>query len=814
MRSSFYIHRILILFLPMLTYAQLDLDYQQPHPAIMELADVQLPPSMSINSDGTKAVLFYRSPYQSIADLAEDELRLAGLRINPKTNISSRTRFYDNLLLFNPKKRKELPIKGLPAQLKVSNVSWSPMQNYVAFLHTTSTGNQLWVIDYAKQQAKQLTEAVVNANMGSSFTWLPDESGLLVQLLPENRPALIDTSKKVPTGPTVSVNEAGVEAQNRTYQDLLKNKDDEFNFQVLATASIYNVNLDGNASLWKDAAMYGGVSFSPDGEYVLVSEITTPFSYLVTYGRFPTNYKVYTKNGDFTYTVAEVPLTEELPKGFMSTRTGPRNISWRSDEPATLYWVEALDGGDANVEAAYRDEVFQLKAPFNTLKESLLKTQLRFSNITWGSQEIAVMYEYWWNTRTVKTSIFNPSNAAQDLILFNERNYQNQYEDPGDFVTQRNDFNKSVLYMHKGKLLLMGEGYSAEGKFPFVDEFELATQKTNRIYQVEEGEFLESFIAMMDAEKGELLVRRESSTAYPNYFSRNIFKNKLTQISDFKNPFVAIQDVHKEVITYQRNDGLELSATLYLPVGYDLQKKEKMPMIMWAYPREFKDKQSASQVTSNSKEFTYPYYGSPIYWVNRGYVVLDDAAFPIIGEAEDEPNDTFVKQLVANAKAAIDAVDAMGYIDRNKVAVGGHSYGAFMTANLLTHSDLFAAGIARSGAYNRTLTPFGFQSEERNYWEAPEVYNTMSPFMNAHKMKTPLLLIHGEEDNNSGTYPMQSERYFNALKGLGAPARLVILPKESHGYAAKESIMHMLWEQDQWLEKYVKNKVDEAEMSK
>lgn len=797
---------ILILFLPMLTFAQIDLDYQKPHQDIMELADVQMPPGMSINSDGSKAVLLYRSPYQSISDLAEDELRLAGLRINPKTNISSRTRFYENIKLFDPKKQKELSIKGLPDSLKIANISWSPEQNYIAFTQTTSTGNELWYIDYDKQQAKQLTKAELNANMGTTFTWLPDESGMLVKMLPENRPKLIDTSKKVPTGPTVSVNEAGVEAQNRTYQDLLKNKDDEFNFEVLATASIHFVDLKGNTKKWKSAGMYKGISFSPDGAYVMISEIKNPFSYLVTYGSFPTNYEVYTNDGNLVYTIAEVPLMEEIPKGFMSTRTGPRSISWRSDHPSTLVWVEALDEGDANKEVAFRDEVFQLKAPFTNEKESLFKTQLRFSNITWGNESTAVLYEYWWNTRTVKTSIFNPSNLDQAAVIFNERNYQNQYEDPGDFVTHRNEYNKAVLQLVDGKLILTGDGYSAEGKFPFVDEYDLSSNQTKRIFQVEESDFLESFVSMINAEKGDLLVSRESSSDFPNYYMRNIYKGDLKQISNFNNPFKALQDIHKEVITYQREDGLELSATLYLPVGYDLSKKEKMPMVMWAYPREFKDKQSASQVTSSSKEFTYPYYGSPIYWVNRGYVVLDDAAFPIIGEEEEQPNDTFKEQLVANAKAAIDAVDQMGYIDRSKVAVGGHSYGAFMTANLLSHSNLFAAGIARSGAYNRTLTPFGFQSEERNYWEAPEVYNSMSPFMNAHKMKTPLLLIHGEEDNNSGTYPMQSERYFNALKGLGAPVRLVMLPKESHGYAAKESIMHMLWEQDQWLEKYVKNR--------
>jgi dipeptidyl aminopeptidase/acylaminoacyl peptidase len=305
--------------------------------------------------------------------------------------------------------------------------------------------------------------------------------------------------------------------------------------------------------------------------------------------------------------------------------------------------------------------------------------------------------------------------------------------------------------------------------------------------------------------KGEILVRIESQTEYPNYYIRNIKKkNDLTAITAFENPFKSLANINKRVLNYKRDDGLDLEGTLYLPLDYEEGKK--YPMVLWAYPREYKDKSSAAQSTTNPNEFIYPNYGSPIYWVTRGYVVLDDAAFPIVGEGDEEPNDTFIPQLVGNAKAAIDAVDNLGLIDREKVAVGGHSYGAFMTANLLSHSNLFAAGIARSGAYNRTLTPFGFQSEERSYWEAPEIYYGMSPFMHADKMKTPLLLIHGVADNNSGTYPLQSERYFNALKGLGATVRLVMLPKESHGYAAKESIMHMLWEQDSWLEEHVKNK--------
>jgi dipeptidyl aminopeptidase/acylaminoacyl peptidase len=388
-----------------------------------------------------------------------------------------------------------------------------------------------------------------------------------------------------------------------------------------------------------------------------------------------------------------------------------------------------------------------------------------------------------------------------------DRNYQDRYSDPGDFVTRKNEFDRNALEVVDGNLYLMGDGYSDEGIMPFVDQFNMETGEVQRLWRARDKGTLESLITAIDMKKGIILTRIESKNEYPNYYFRNISEqSKLTRISDFKNPFFSLQNIHKEVISYKREDGVDLSGTLYLPENYDFDKMEKLPMLLWAYPREYKDKTSAGQITSSPHAFTYPSYGSPVFWVTRGYAVLERAAFPIIGEDAKEPNDNFVEQLVANGKAAIDAVDALGYIDRSRVGVGGHSYGAFMTANLLAHSNLFSAGIARSGAYNRTLTPFGFQSEERNYWEAPEIYYEMSPFMHADKMKTPLLMIHGEADNNSGTYPMQSERYFNALKGLGATVRLVMLPKESHGYAARESILHMLWEQDQWLEKYVKNK--------
>jgi dipeptidyl aminopeptidase/acylaminoacyl peptidase len=792
-------------------YGQENITYQKPSAEILELVDVQLAPSVLLDDNKDFMILRYRDAYKTIAELSQEELRIGGLRIDPKTNIGSRVNYYNNLKFKSiiEKDEEAIQINGLPENPRLSNFNWSPDQKKMAFTNTTSQGVEVWIIDIEKRSASKITEAKVNANLGDVINWFENSEAILVKMIAASRKELIDVKSAVPNGPTISISE-GKKAQNRTYQDLLKNTNDEHNFEQLALSEIYKVYLDGTNEMWLGSAMYDNISFSPDGNYVMVSTVEKPFSYLVPYYRFPSKTVIYDKNAEFIKTVLEVPLIEDLPKGFMATREGKRNLGWRNDKAATLIYAEALDGGDPENEVDYRDEVFQLEAPFNGKAVSLLKTINRFSGIYWGTDELAVASDYWWNTRNTKAYYFNPSDASQEPQIISDRNYQDRYSDPGNFVTKRNEFGSSVLAMDGDNAFMLGDGYTEEGQFPFLDQYNFKTNSTKRLYLSEYTDQLEN-IRDFDLEKKRMLVRIESPTDYPNYYFRDLKKNKLEQLTFFENPFESIQGVHKEVITYKRDDGLELSGTLYLPVGYDTLKKEKMPMILWAYPVEYKDKSSASQNTQNPNEFTYPYYGSPVYWLTKGYVILDDAAFPIVGEGDDEPNDSFRSQLVANAKAAIDAVDALGYIDRNKVACGGHSYGAFMVANLLSHSDLFAAGIARSGAYNRTLTPFGFQSEERSYWEAPEVYYNMSPFMHADKMKTPLLLIHGEADNNSGTYPMQSERYFNALKGLGGPVRLVILPKESHGYRAKESILHLLWEQDQWLEKHVKNRAIKIE---
>jgi dipeptidyl aminopeptidase/acylaminoacyl peptidase len=795
-----------LLLLTRMGFAQENVTYQKPPKEIMELVDYERAPSVMRDSKNEYLLFTFRNTYKNLEDLSQEELKLAGLRINPITNISSTITYVNNLKIRKFKGTELLQVAGLPANPKIAFISWSPNEKKIAFTHTSSSGVELWVLDVLTASAKKITEGSINANLGYPYVWMKDNESLLVKMLPREQVDLVNTAEVLPSGPIVSVSN-GSKAQNRTYQDLLKNKVDEQNFETLISTEIFSVKLDGSKTVWQEVGMWSYLSVSPDGTAIMASKIQKPFSYLVQYNRFAYTSTVFEQGGALIKEVNNVPLLEVLPKGTMAVRKGKRDMTWRSDKGSTLCFVEALDDGDPEKKVEFRDELFEWASPFSKEPLALMKTQQRFEDVTWGNDQLAIVEDRWWNTRNTKTYTFNPSKPEVKPKVIFDRDYQDAYSNPGSFDLIRNQYGKHVLNLVNSDCFLLGEGFTEKGQFPFVDQLNLVTGKKTRIYQSASTTQKETLISMIHVEKGEILVRLESSTDYPNYYVRNYKKkNAPVQITFFENPFKSIQNVTKEVIKYKREDGIELSGTLYLPIGYDKTKKEKKPMIMWAYPQEFKDKNSAGQNTSNPNEFTFPFYGSPIYWVTRGYLVLDDAAFPILGEGDTEPNDSFLPQLVSNAKAAIDAVDSLGFIDRSKVAIGGHSYGAFMTANLLTHSDLFACGVARSGAYNRTLTPFGFQSEERSYWDVPNVYNTMSPFMTADKMKTPLLLIHGEADNNPGTFTLQSERYFHALKGMGNPARLVILPKESHGYAAKENIMHLLWEQDQWFERYLMGK--------
>lgn len=787
-------------------FSQNEQYYQLPSKEILQMADFTFPPSIAVDNKCEKIFFMFESTYKSINELSAKELCLAGLRINPQLNISSTVSYVNNIKYKYIEDNSIKQVRGLPDTPKLSNFKWSPDQTKIAFTNTTDRGVELWYFDFGTGTAQSISRDSLNANIDIPYCWHSNGKSLLVKFIPFKRESLIEQSNCVPSGPIILESKSGVKSPNRTYKDLIKSPIDEYNFQLLSQSELFLVDLHGNKQMWASKKSYKKILFSPDGKYVLVEILHKPYSYMVPYNKFSTTTVIYDSKGNEIETIEEVPSQESIPKGSMSTISCRREITWRSDKPSTIYWVQAMDGGDPEKNVDYRDEIFELQSPFKGLPISLVKIKNRYAGIIWGNKDYAVVIDQWKPTQNINTYVFNPSVSNSSPELLFTQKYRDIYNDPGDFDVIRNQYGYYILNMDSNSVFLIGEGYCDKGKYPFIDRVNLATKKKERIYQSKNNTKSLTIESVVSIKNNEILVSIQSPTEYPNFYLLNYKKHRfVNKLTNFDNPFKSIEGVYKQVVKYNRPDGVPLTGVLYLPKAYDRVKKTKLPMLLWAYPHEYKDKNTAGQSTVNLNNFTYVHYESPILWVLKGYAVFDEVSFPIVGEGENFPNDTFIEQLITDAKSAIDAVDSLGYIDRNRIAVGGQSYGAFMSANLLTHSDLFVTGIARSGAYNRTLTPFGFQKEERFYWDAPDVYNSISPFMHADKMKYPLLLIHGECDDNQGTHTMQSERYFSALKGLGVPARLVLLPREKHNYEARESILHMLWEEECWLDKYLKS---------
>jgi len=777
--------------------------YQTPPASIADLVNAPSTPAVTFSKDGSFMLLLERTESPSIEDLAQPELRIAGLRINPSTTGPSRAGGYTNLKIKKTATGEEIQVTGLPSPAKMSGFTFSLDERYLAFTQTEAKGISLWVVDLSTHTAKALTGPILNQVLGNSMAWLADNSLLIKAVNPAR--GKVPSAPVAPAGPTIQET-SGKAAPSRTYQDLLANPHDEALFAYFMDSQLMRITLDGSSTPVGKPAMIKSMLLSPDKNYLLVESVQKPFSYLVPADRFPYTVEVWNSQGALLKTLAQLPLDEVRPTGFDATVSGIRNVNWRADAPATLYWAEAQDKGDPKIKVAERDIVFTLMAPFTGEKQKLVGTALRFGGISWSDDSFALLSERWSASRTEKVSVFQPGTPSQAPRTIIERSSDDLYNDPGSPVLIDNAYGRKVLQRNGNLVFMTSEGGSPEGSMPFLSTFNTST-KEQKILWRSQAPFYERVTKVLDKEGSQLITLKESTDMSPNYWLVNTKKRVAPkQLTAFADPYPTLKGIKKQLITYPRKDGLNLSAVLYTPEGYDPARDGRLPVVMWAYPREYKSAADAAQVRGSKYTFTRLSWGSPLYWVTRGYAIMDQTEMPIVGEGDLEPNDFFIEQLVANAEAAINKVAEMGVGDRSRIAVGGHSYGAFMTANLLSHTQLFAAGIARSGAYNRTLTPFGFQYEQRSYWEAPEVYFNMSPFSFADQVKTPILLIHGEADNNSGTFPIQSERYYNALKGHGATTRLVLLPHESHGYAAKESILHTLWEMDSWLEKYVKNK--------
>jgi dipeptidyl aminopeptidase/acylaminoacyl peptidase len=780
--------------------------YLTPPQPIAQILDSPPTPSVLVGRGGRTIALLGRENLPPIAELAEPELRLAGVRVNPRTHGPSRSNFNNGITFQDVESGAKRPV-SLPQGARIAFPRWSPDGSHLAFANVTPAGIELWVAEAATGQARRLTGPVVSAVFGgSAFDWAPDGRSLLFTRVAGGN-AEPPAPTAVPAGPMVQQT-AGRAAPARTYQDLLANPYDEALFDHHFTARLARVALGGGeARDVGDAGIIPSFSHSPDGRYLLVTRVKRPYSYLVTWARFPQETLVLdAATGQTVRRLADLPLAEDVPIISDAVRPGPRSIGWRADAPATLVWAEAQDGGDPRRQAAVHDRLLTLSAPFTGQPATLADLEQRFRRVAWGRGDLALVYTGWDRAKRERVMVMNPSRPGTALRLLLERNTEDQYADPGSPVMSSNAAGRSVLaFTPDGRgIFLQGDGASPRGRYPFLARMDLANGRSQRVWQSADP-YYESVVALARPDGSRILTRRESATEPPNYFVRTLPGGAAHAVTAFADPAPQLAGMQRQLITYRRADGVPLSATLYLPAGYDARRDGPLPMLMWAYPREFRDAAAAGQVDDSPNRFSRPSGASQLFLLTQGYAVLDDPAMPIVGANGAEPNDTFIEQLVASAQAAVDKVVEMGVADRDRIAIGGHSYGAFMTAHLLAHTDLFRAGIARSGAYNRTLTPFGFQSEDRTYWEATDTYTKLSPFTYANRIDEPILLTHGELDDNSGTFPIQSERFYAALKGNGATVRYVVLPYETHGYRARESVMHTLAEMVAWMDRYVKN---------
>ncbi|KAF8394663.1 hypothetical protein HHK36_020879 [Tetracentron sinense] len=803
--------------------------YRVPPPEIKDIVDAPPLPALSFSPKKDKILFLKRRALPPLTDLARPEEKLAGIRIDVKCNTRSRMSFYTGIgihqLMDDGTLGPEKVVHGLPDGAMINFVRWSRDGQHLSFSIRVDEGDnnssklRVWVADVETGKARpffQSPNIYLNA-VFDNFVWV-DDSTLLVSTIPSSRG---DPPKKplVPSGPKIQSNEQKNVIQAPTFQDLLKDEYDEDLFEYYSTTQLILASLDGAVKEIGPPAVYTSMDPSPDQKYLLISSIHRPYSFIVPCGRFPKKIDVWTTEGKFVRELCDLPLAVDIPIAFNSVRKGMRSINWRADKPSTLYWAETQDGGDAKVEVSPRDIIYTQPAePLNGEQPEVLhKLDLRYGGISWCDDYLALVYESWFKTRRTRTWVISPgSKDVSPRILF-DRSSEDVYSDPGSPMLRRTPAGTYVIAKIKKEeddgtyILLNGSGATPEGNIPFLDLFDINTGSKERIWESDKEKYYETVVALMsDQNEGDLyinqlkvLTSKESKTENTQYYLQRWPDKKMCQITNFPHPYPQLASLQKEMIRYQRKDGVQLTATLYLPPGYDSSKDGPLPCLVWSYPGEFKSKDAAGQVRGSPNEFAGIGPTSALLWLARRFAILSGPTIPIIGEGDEEANDRYVEQLVGSAEAAVEEVIRRGVAHPNKIAIGGHSYGAFMTANLLAHAPhIFCCGIARSGAYNRTLTPFGFQNEDRTLWDATNTYVEMSPFMSANKIKKPILLIHGEEDNNSGTLTMQSDRFFNALKGHGALCRLVLLPFESHGYAARESIMHVLWETDRWLQKH------------
>jgi len=775
--------------------------YQIPAADIVSIIDAPPTPAASLAPGRRFVVLIHYESHPPITLLARPYLALAGLRIDPALGGRQRTRRMTGLSVIALPGGQPRRIE-LPEDRSVGMPVWAPDGRRFAFTVDEPDGIAVWVADAQAAVAAEVPGLRVRdvlggdpTSFGSTVRWARDGATLLAL----GSPAPPEPPASEPIEPRTEET-SGKRTQMATFTDLLGTDADADLFESLATTVPLRVDPEaGTVAQLGQPGLYYYLSESPDGTHLLACRLQRPFSFRVPFPYFSRRVELWTAHGQLERVIADLPVSDEVPRH--GVPTGPRMVSWEESVPASLVWTEALDGGDPMAKVEHRDEIFRLQAPFDEAPLPCILVQQRC--LGWYDMAAAgqlIVTEHDRDRRWITSRLCDLAAPGDSRVIF-DHSADEAYLDPGTPMTTVHPDGTRTVLQDGHQIYLRGQGASPDGDRPFLDRLDLSDLSTQRLWRSPAGAF-EQVLGFAGDDRGSVLLWHESRTDPPNLVVARLDGSAATQLTFFPDPHPQLTGMDKRLLSYDRGDGVRLTGWLHLPPGYDPGRDGSLPLLIWAYPLDYGDAATAGQVRGTTERFTRLIASDPIWFVLRGYAVLQGATMPVIGDPETM-NDSYVEQITAAAAAHIRAVADLGIADPGRVAVGGHSYGAFMTANLLAHTDLFAAGIARSGAYNRSLTPFGFQTERRSFWEAAEVYDRVSPFRYADKISAPLLLIHGERDANSGTFPIQSERLFQAIQGTGGTARLVILPYESHGYVARESVLDMLAEQLGWLERWL-----------
>jgi len=790
--------------------------YDQPPQNVLDVLHAPPPPRPYLSPTRDSVLLVSWVQYPPIDQVAEPFLKLAGVRVEPRTRRKHDTQGgYGvapcalRVAVVDVATSRETAVP-LPSGGCADRFVWAADGRRFAFQNTSHDAVELWVGDGAGA-VRRVGDVRLNPMFGSAFQWAPNQAALLVKAIPDDAGPAPESSAES-AGPAIQETGAGA-GEFSTYEarDTLRTKADEASFEYYGTSQLALVDVaSGTVRRIGKPAVISDARLSPDGEHVLVTSIRPPYSHAVTYTRFAHDVEVWDLAGKVT-PLAQLPVADRVP--VHGVPTGPRSHGWRPTEPATLVWAEALDAGDWKVTVPARDRVMTQSAPFTSAPTELARTEQRYAGIDWSERRgVGLLQEYDDNRHWRRTFLIDADDPSAKPSLIWDLSSDELYADPGQPQYRVLPNGQWVVRQEGDAIFLSGEGSSPDGDRPFFDRFDLRTRESKRLFRCarEAYEYVVDFAA---GDTGTLLTWHQTPVDPPNLMLRTlgaavpqaspgeaVVASTSRAVTHLPDPTPSVRAIRKRLVKYQRKDGTELSFTLYTPPGY--VEGTRLPAILAAYPLDYASTETAGQVSGSEQYFTR--LSNYQLLLLSGYAVIDNASFPVVGDPQ-KAYDTYIEQLVDDAQAAVDKAVELGVVDRDRIGVTGHSHGAMMTANLVAHTDLFRAGVATSGAYNKTLTPFGFQNERRSLWKAQDVYLKVSPYFFVDKLAAPLLIVHGTDDANPGTVPVQSEMLYQAIRGNGGTARLVMLPHEPHLYAAMESNEQLAYEELRWFDKYVKN---------